>query len=571
RERIAAARSLRAVFAPSSIAVIGASRTRGTIGRAILDNVIADGFTGAIYPVNPNAHELAGRACYPSVTAIGASVDLAIITVPSAAVEAVMSECAGCGVRAVVVISAGFAEVSAHGRASEHRLRTIARAAGMRMVGPNCMGVLSTAPGTRLNATFSPVSPPAGNVSMATQSGALGLAMLDHARDRGLGIAEFASIGNKADVSVNDLLSYWHDDPRTRVIALYLESFGNPRTFARLAPAISRDRPIIAVKSGRSTAGSRAASSHSAALASLDIGIDAVFAQTGVIRTDTLEQMFDVAALLSSQPVPAGARVGVVTNAGGPGILLADACESHGLTLPTLAPETIAALRALLPTQAGLANPIDMIASASAEQFEAAIGLVGRDPHVDAVVAIYVPVLVTQSEDIAGGIARGAAAVPLDKPIAAVFMSSKGAPALLSSGARGVIPSYRYPENAALSLALAARYGAWRRRPAGVQLTLLAEQSQRVRARVRSWRAAHPRACWLPFDEIAALLAIIGVRVAAHRTTPADPDAAVAAAQALGYPVVIKAVAAGLLHKTDVGGVALDLADAPAVRAAADA
>ena len=571
RERTAAARSLRAVFAPSSIAVIGASRARGTIGRAILDNVIGTGFPGAIYPVNPSASEIAGRTCYPSVTAIGAPVELAIITVPSVLVESVMNECAACGVRAVVVISAGFAEVSAQGRESEHRLRTIARAAGMRMVGPNCMGVLSTAPGVQLNATFSPVSPPAGNVSMATQSGALGLAMLDHARERGLGIAQFASIGNKADVSVNDLLSYWHDDPRTRVIALYLESFGNPRTFARLAPEISRDRPIIAVKSGRSIAGTRAASSHSAALATLDIGIDAVFAQTGVIRTDTLEQMFDVAALLSTQPVPAGPRVAAITNAGGPGILLADACESHGLTLPTLAPETIAALRALLPAQAGLGNPIDMIASASAEQFEAAISLVGRDPNVDSVIAIYVPVLVTQPEDIARGIARGAATVPLDKPIAAVFMSSQAVPAALSAGARGALPSYRYPENAAFALSAAARYGAWRQRPAGVKLALSADQAQRVRTRVRGWRAAHPSECWLPFDEIAALLSIVGVNVAEHRTTPATAVAAIDAAQALGYPVVLKAIASGVLHKTDVGGVALDLADATAVGAAAHA
>ncbi|MEO7731437.1 MAG: GNAT family N-acetyltransferase, partial [Kofleriaceae bacterium] len=445
RERIAAARSLRAVLAPASIAVIGASRTRGTLGRAILDNLIGDGFTGAIYPVNAGAAEIAGRRCYPSVTEIATEVgtppELAIIAVPSASVEGVIQACAACGVRAVVVISAGFAEVSAAGRDAEHRLRTIARGAGMRMIGPNCMGVLSTAPAVRLNATFSPVSPPVGNVSMATQSGALGLAMLDHARARGLGIADFVSIGNKADVSVNDLLSYWHDDPRTGVIALYLESFGNPRAFARLAPEVSRTRPIIAVKSGRSTAGTRAASSHSAALATLDVGIDAVFAQAGVIRTDTLEQLFDVAALLSSQPVPAGARIGVVTNAGGPGILLADACEAHGLTLPSLAPDTLAGLRDFLPAQAGLANPIDMIASATAAQFEAAIGLVGRDPNVDAVVAIYVPVLVTQHDEIAAAIARGAGAMPIDKPIVAVFLASTGAPAALASGPRGAIPA----------------------------------------------------------------------------------------------------------------------------------
>jgi len=571
RERIACARSLRAVFAPSSIAVIGASRTRGTIGRAILDNLIADGFRGAIYPVNAAVAELNGRPCYPSVSAIGQPVELAIIAVPSAAVEAVMMECAACGVRAVVVISAGFAEVSALGRDVEHRLRAIARGAGMRMIGPNCMGVLSTAPDVRMNATFSPVSPPAGNVSMATQSGALGLAMLDHAHALGVGIADFASIGNRADVSINDLLAYWHDDPRTQVIALYLESFGNPRAFARLAPEIARTRPIIAVKSGRSAAGTRAASSHSAALASLDVGIDAVFAQTGVIRTDTLEQMLDVSALLASQPVPAGARVGVVTNAGGPGILLADACEAHGLVLPTLSDETCAALRALLPAQAGLSNPIDMIASASPAQFEAAIGLVGKDPNVDAVVAIYVPVQAGQADGIAAAIARGAADVPRDKPIAAVFLSSAGAPAALSAGARGAIPAYRFPENAALALSSAARYGAWRRRPVGTRLVLAPDQAQRVRARIRTWRAAHPGEAWLPFDEIAALLELIGVHVADHRITAPTAAAAVEAAGALGEPVVLKAIAPGLVHKTDVGGVALGLRDAAAVAGAADA
>jgi len=571
RERIAAGRSLRALFAPASVAVIGASRSRGTIGRAILDNLIADGFRGPIYPVHPAATEIAGLRCYPSVTAVGAPVDLAIVVVPSAGVEAVIRDCAAAGVRGAVVISAGFAEVSGAGREVEHRLRDIARHGGMRMVGPNCMGVLSTDPAVRLNATFSPVSPPAGNVSMATQSGALGLAMIDHARSLQLGLADFASIGNKADVSVNDLLSYWHDDPRTRVIALYLESFGNPRAFARLAPQVARQRPIVAVKSGRSAAGTRAASSHSAALASLDVGIDALFAQTGVIRTDTLEQLFDVVALLSSQPVPAGKRVGVVTNAGGPGILLADACEAHGLSLPSLAPETLEALRAILPAQAGLSNPIDMIASASPAQYEAAIELVGRDPNVDAVIAIYIPVLVTQPEDIAGAIARGAAAVPADKPIATVFMSSKGTPPVLASGARGAIPSYSFPENAAMALAAAARYGAWRAQPQGAYFALPADREQAIRAWVRRWRAAHRAGGWLALDEIAALLGLAGIALAEHRTTEPTAAAAAAAAAELGGPVVLKAIAPGLLHKTDAGGVALGLEGADAVTAAAEA
>jgi acyl-CoA synthetase (NDP forming) len=471
----------------------------------------------------------------------------------------------------LVVISAGFAESGGDGPERQRELLAICRASGMRLVGPNCMGVLSTDPAVQMNATFSPVSPPAGNVSMATQSGALGLAMIDYARSLELGIAEFASIGNKADVSVNDLLSYWHSDPRTRVIALYLESFGNPRTFARLAPEVARQRPIVAVKSGRSAAGTRAASSHSAALASLDVGIDALFAQTGVIRTDTLEQLFDVVSLLSSQPAPAGPRIGVVTNAGGPGILLADACEAHGLSLPALAPATCEALRALLPAHASLANPVDMIASASPAQYEAAIELVGRDPNIDAVVAIYVPVLVTQPEDVAAAIARGAAAAPRDKPIATVFLSSKGTPAALARGARGPIPSYSFPENAAMALAAAARYSAWRARAPGSCLSLAPAQAQAIRGRVRAWRLAHPDGGWLPLDEIAALLGLAGVPIAEHRTTEPRSSAAAAAAAQLGFPVVVKAIAPGLLHKTDAGGVALHLIDAASVIAAADA
>ncbi|MGE5182101.1 MAG: GNAT family N-acetyltransferase, partial [Acidobacteriota bacterium] len=568
RERRAAAASLRAIFAPASVAVIGASRTPGTIGRSILENLVRDGFRGPIYPIHPVARELAGRPCYRTIGAVGRPIDLAVIAVPAASVEPVVRECAAAGVRGVVVISAGFAE--AGGREAEARLRELARGAGMRMVGPNCMGVMSTDPTVRLDATFSPVYPPAGNVSVATQSGALGLAMLDHARALELGIADFISIGNKADVSVNDVLAYWHDDHRTRVIALYLESFGNPRTFTRLAPEVARDKPIIAVKSGRSAAGTRAATSHSAALASLDVGIDALFAQTGVIRVDTLEQLFDVAALLASQPVPLGKRVGVVTNAGGPGILLADACEANGLVLPRLSEATLAELKLLLPAAAGLANPIDMIASAPPEHYQAAMQLVGNDPNVDAVIAIYVPPLVTSPEYIAAAIARGAAAVPKTKPVATVFMSSKGTPALLSRGDRGAIPAYSFPENAAMALAAAVRYRAWRERPTGTRFRLPHAQENAVRAHVHAWMQRNPDGGWLSLDEIAVLLALVGVKLPPFRVTTREPLVAATAARELGFPVVLKAVAPGLTHKSDVGGVALDLHDTTQVIAAAE-
>ena len=335
-----------------------------------------------------------------------------MIAVPAPAVEEAVTDCARAGVRGVVVISSGFAEVSPAGRQAEQRLRHLVRAAGMRLVGPNCMGLLNTAPDVSLNATFAPVWPPAGNIGMLSQSGALGLAILDYVHTLNVGISTFISVGNKADVSSNDLLAYWAEDPHTDVIVLYLESFGNPRKFARIAPEVARQKPIVAVKSGRSAAGTRAASSHSAALANLDVAVEALFEQAGVIRSNTLEELFDVAALLATQPVPQGPRVGVVTNAGGPGIMLADACEAHGLTLPELTPETRAVLRTFLPAQASLSNPVDMIASATPEHYTRTIAAVGADPQVDAVVVIYIPPLVTRPEEVAQAIAQGAGSCP---------------------------------------------------------------------------------------------------------------------------------------------------------------
>jgi acetyl coenzyme A synthetase (ADP forming)-like protein len=571
RERLAKAESMRPFFAPRAVAVVGASRRPGTIGRALLDNIVGGGFPGPIYAVNGGATEIAGRPCFPTVSAIGAPVDLAVIAVPAPAVEVVVADCAAAGVRAVVVISSGFAEVSAEGRAAQDRLRALVRGAGMRMVGPNCMGVLSTDPAVRLNATFGPAAPAPGNVSMLSQSGALGLALLDHASSLDLGIASFVSVGNKADVSGNDLLAYCGDDARTGVIVLYLESIGNPRMFARLAPAVARTKPIVAIKSGRSAAGVRAASSHSAALASVDVGIDALFAQAGVVRAATIEEMFDVVALLSSQPVPTGNRIGVITNAGGPGVLFADACEAHGLALPALADQTLHELRQVLPAQAGLGNPIDMIAAASAEQYTRALALVGNDPNVDAVVAIYVPPLVTHPEAIADAIARGAAAVPADRPVATVFLSSRGTPAALAGGPRGRIPSYSFPENAAAALAAAVRYGRWRARPVTPPFRLAEDAEQAIRRRVRELAAALPADGWLAAADTEALLAAAGIPLVASRIVGPEPSAVVAAAEAIGFPVVVKAIAPGLQHKTEAGAVALGLGSDAEVGAAVSA
>jgi acyl-CoA synthetase (NDP forming) len=468
----------------------------------------------------------------------------------------------------VVVISAGFAEVSPAGAAVQKRLRDLARASGMRLVGPNCMGILNTDPAVRMHATFAPLQPTAGNVGFLSQSGALGLAVLDHAQKLNIGLSTFVSVGNKADVSGNDLLAYWRDDPRTDVIGLYLESFGNPRRFARLAPAVGRGKPIVAVKAGRSAAGSRAASSHSAALACLDVGVDALFEQAGVIRTETLEDLFDVVALLATQPLPAGPRVAVVTNAGGPGILLADACEAHGLTLPPLDEDTVARLRAFLPATASLGNPVDLIASAPPEAFEKAVGLVGADANVDAVVAIYVPPLAIDTDAMAEAIARGAGLVPAHKPVATVFLSSKGAPPALARGPRGRLPSYSFPENAARALAAAVRHGRWRARSRGTPVVLDRAACQRAREAVRRALDGAQAVRWLEPSDVEVVLGAAGITFALSIVVP--PGEAVAAAEVMGYPLVAKAIAPGLLHKSDVGGVILGLDSAAATAGAVE-
>ena len=564
RERVAAAQSVRAFLNPRSVAVVGVSRRGDGVGAVLLANLQRAGFPGRLYPIHPHAAEINGLPAFPRVSAVGAPVDLALIAVPAAAVEEVVADCASAGVHGVVVISSGFAEASAAGREAEQRLRALVRASGMRLVGPNCMGLLNTDPEIALNATFTtPVLPPAGTIGMLSQSGALGLAMLDYVQTLHVGLSTFISVGNRADVSSNDLLAYWADDPRTSVIVLYLESFGNPRRFARMAPDVARRKPIIAVKSGRSAAGSRAAASHSAALATSDTAVEALFEQAGVIRANTLQELFDVAVLLSTQPMPRGPRVGVVTNAGGPGILLADMGETHGLVLPELTPETQAALRTVLPPQAGVANPVDMIAAATPAQYARTIELVGADATIDALVVIYIPPLVTDPAEIASAIAHSVGTVPAHKPVLTVFMTSQGIPAALNMGPRGTLPTYMFPENAALALSAAVRYGRWRTRPLGTPLSLSPFAHSAVRAVIDRVLAHASGPLWLQPGDLATVLEAAGITLAAaEQTTPAE---AVATAERLGYPLVAKIVSPDVLHKSDVGGVILGLETPAAV------
>ncbi len=567
RDRIAAINAVRWFFQPRSIAVIGASRQRGTISGEVFHNLLTSGFPGPVYPVNPAAAVVQSVPAYRSVELIPGPVDLAVITVPAPHVLEVARQCARKGVRALVVISAGFAEVGEEGRERQRQLVEICRAAGMRLVGPNCMGILSTDPAVPLNATFSPVVPPAGTIGFYSQSGALGLAVIDYAASLGLGLSGFVSIGNKADISGNDLLEYWEADPRTSVILMYLESFGNPRKFSRIARRVGRSKPIVVVKSGRSPAGARATSSHTGALlAASDITVDALFRQAGVIRTDTLEQMFDVAALLATQPPPRGRRVAIVTNAGGPGILCADACEAEGLVVPVLAEHTQARLREILPPEASAANPVDMIASATPEQYREVVRLVAEDPQVDAVIVIFIPPLVTRAEDVAEAIVAAAREIGGRTTLLTVFMSSRGVPEVLRRPDVG-LPSFAFPESAAIALARAARYGEWRSRapaPAKEPPGLRRDEAAAVVA-----RALGRGEGWLTPREVEAVLAAYGLPLARQRIA-ATPEEAAAAAAEMGGPVALKAVAPGVVHKTELGGVRLNLTGAEAVRRVAE-
>ncbi len=554
---------LDAILRPRSVAVIGASRKPNTIGYQILENLVTHGFAGAVYPVNPTASAVHSIRAYPSVEAIQDEVDLAIIVVPKQHVCGAAEACGRKGVKGLVVISAGFAEVGGSGVERQKQLVEIVRRYGMRLVGPNCMGVLNTAPDRSMNATFAPTMPPAGPVSFMSQSGAMGVTILDYAAEYGIGISQFVSVGNKPDVSGNDLVQYWADDERTGVILMYLENFGNPRKFTQLAREITRKKPIIAVKSGRSVAGARAASSHTGALAGTDAATDALLRQCGVLRADTVEEMFDLAMAFSHQPVPRGNRVAIVTNAGGPGIIIADACEANGLVVTELSEETRAFLAQHFPEEASLTNPVDMIASATPQSYRIAVEAVLADPNVDAVVATFVPPLGVRQEDVAEAIVSVAAG-QREKPVVAVLMGRQGLPQGLAELNAAGIPGYRFPESGVRALAAMYRYRRWLERPVG-QVRAFDADRETV-AGILAGARAEGRAK-LSETEVMRVLQAYGIPVAPYAVARTADEAARAAAE-IGYPVVAKVLSPRIIHKSDVGGVAVGLEDEAELRAA---
>jgi acyl-CoA synthetase (NDP forming)/GNAT superfamily N-acetyltransferase len=551
RERRAESRSIERLLTPRSVAVIGASTDPGKVGHVVFGNLMAYGFQGPVYPVHPEARHVGGVRAYPSVLDVPDDVDLAVVAVPAAAVAEVVSECARKHVRGLVVLSGGFAERGAEGRELERALVTEARANGMRVIGPNCLGVVNADPAVRLNATIAPLAPGRGRIGFFCQSGALGIAILAAAVQRGLGLSSFVSAGNRADVSGNDLLQFWERDPATDVVLLYLESFGNPRKFARLARRVARTKPIVAVKTGRYAAALSAVPALAAGSVPLpEERVQALFEGSGVIRVDTLTELFDVAQLLAYQPLPTGRRTATVTNSSALSVLVGDACVASGLEMST--------------ASADLGPDVDVAGFAAA--------LRTAVEQADAVVAVFAPVLATPGEDYARALAEVAASSLV--PVVSTFLGVEGVPAALRRVAgtgevlAGSVPSYPTPERAVRAVAAAARYAQWRRRPVGTVPELAGVDADAARALVAEVLAGGAAGRELTESEAARLLDAYGLAPVPRRLA-AGPGDAVAVAEELGYPVAVKATVPGLRHRPELGAVRLDLGDAAAVEAAA--
>ncbi|MGZ4393864.1 MAG: GNAT family N-acetyltransferase [Gaiellaceae bacterium] len=559
RDHVAVTASLTPFFRPASVAVVGASRRRGSIGGELFRNILEADFSGAAFPINVKGEPVAGVRAYTKIGEIPDEVDLAVICLPGERVLEACEEALQKGVRALCVISAGFAEIGREGVERQAQLLAMARAHGARIVGPNCLGIASAA--VNLNATFAPRAFPTGRIGFSSQSGALGLALLERAEARGLGLSAFVSIGNKADVSSNDLLEYWEDDPETDLVLLYLESFGNPRKFARIARRLARRKPILAMKSGTTRAGQRATASHTAALAGSEAAVDALFHQAGVIRAGSLGELLDIASLLSSQPLSRGRRVALITNAGGLGILGADACEAAGLELTSLTQETKDALMAFLPSEASVENPIDMLGSATAESYAKALPLILADPGIDSLIALFVPPVAVTADDVGAAIAAAAATAPPEKTVLASIIAAGGAPATL-----GAVPSFAYPESAARALGRVCQRADWLRASSGTVPALNGIDQAAATEIIERALGDDATDAWLVPDYARGLLEAYGIPMVGERVVESVDDAVSAAAE-LGYPVVVKTAAAGA-HKTEQGGVALDLEDEEAVRAA---
>jgi len=545
--------SLDAIFRPKSIAVIGASTKKHTIGYEIFNNIILNEFNGKVFPVNPKADVVHSMKCYKSISEIPDEVDLAIIIVARKFVPSVIEECGQKGVKGVVVISGGFKETGAEGSKLEEEIVSIINKYKMRMVGPNCFGVANFSPEVSMDATFSKMQSLYGKIGFISQSGALGQVIMEYARSLNTGFSMFGSIGNKADISGNDLMLYWQDDPEVEIILLYLENFGSPRRFTQIARQITKKKPLICVKAGRTEQGAKAVSSHTGVLSNLDVGVDALFEQCGVIRADSIEEMFDYSIALYNKDIPKGDRIGIITNAGGPAILATDALVNHGLKVPELSADSQKFLRENLMEVAAVNNPVDVIASGGPDAYRASMEALMRDDNIDTLMVIFVPPIMIDHraviETIIDVFKKGS------KPVIVCFMgpydNTDGSERLLQEN----ISVYMFPESAAKTLSVIKKYQKWKNREEG-NIPEFTVQREKVREIIDT--AKKEKLTSLIGIEALEILNAYGINTAKFALASNESDLQ-SVEENIGFPVVMKINKPEILHKTDVGGVITDL------------
>jgi len=560
--------SLKPLFCPRTIAIVGASREETGIGHRILESLQNGGFTGSVIPVNLHATEIAGLRTFPSLRDIPCPVDLAVIAVPAGLVLSIIDDCAAKQVPTAILITAGFAETGGIGTSLEEQLRERVHRYGIRLIGPNCFGLMNLDPAIRLNATYTPIIPPPGRVAIASESGGLGLAVVMAAQRLNLGISSFVSVGNHVDVTVNDLLEYWEQDTNTDVILLYLETIVDSHRFRCIGERVGRNKPIVVLKAGRTPAGQSAAGSHTAALATNDAAVDALFTQCGVIRAKTLEEFLSLATGLSNQPRLLGRRIGILTNSGGPGVLCADSCAAEGLTVPELSQTRQSAFASFLPPMAALRNPVDVIGFATEEQHARAVETMLRSDELDALIIVHVSVRVNDNDPVATGIIRGIRAARQtgnNKPIYLCWMAEGDLERTFVVDGE-TIPTYRNPEVPARIISRALAYDAWRKQPVGK--TAHYADVDLVAAKAICAKALADRGSgWLTTHETHELLAAMKIPLISSGIATTAEEA-VQLAQKIGYPVAMKLASHQIVHKTEMGGVRLNLVDDHAVREA---
>jgi len=544
--------NLEALFAPKSIAVIGASNRQGSVGRAVFTNILLNEYTGTVYPVNPKDRSISGVRSYPSIGDLPESVDVAVVVVPAAVVPAVTEECGKKGVKGLIIISAGFKEVGQDGATLERQVASLAQKYSMRMVGPNCLGTINTDPEVRLNASFASQMPLEGSIAFASQSGALGEAVIDYATGEGIGFSKFISVGNKADVNENDILEYLREDPKTKVILLYIEDIVDGRKFVDTVSKVTEEKPMIAVKAGVSPEGAKAASSHTGALAGSDEAYNAILKQSGVLRVESIIDLFDYARAFAKQPLPRGNRVAIITNGGGPGIMATDASVRYGMQISQFSEATKAKLRAGLPKEASVNNPVDLIGDAQSDRYELALQAL-YDEGVDCGLVLLTPQAMVDLKKVAETIAS--VGPRFGKTILTSILGLTDITPAVEVLESNNIPHYTFPESAVRALAAMYEYQRWVERPRTQIKHFDVDVGKAQEIILNAKRAGLTN---LPQDEALRILSTYGIPVIKTETALSKTEA-VEAATRIGYPVAMKIVSPDVVHKIDVGGVKLDL------------